>query len=172
MSVIPKKKRDYWNLFVIDKAFRHRPVCIFMKKMDQACNFIKKETLAQVYSYEFAKFLRTPFYIGGWWLLLDILQTPLTKHLWWLLLPGGYRKLSFRGFGRFSQSVTYMLQLIFLVWYFFNSVIKQNGTLFGKKLRKILVIVSLNVYLVHIANIFTFKCLALTKLLISRLIKR
>ena len=37
----------------------------------QACNFIKKETLAQVFSVNFVKFLRTPFFIG---------------HLWWLLL--------------------------------------------------------------------------------------
>ena len=34
--------------------------------------FIKKETLAQVYSVNFTKFLRTPF---------------LKEHLWWLLLP-------------------------------------------------------------------------------------
>ena len=37
----------------------------------KACNFIKKENLAQVFSCEFSKFLRTPF---------------LTEHLWWLLL--------------------------------------------------------------------------------------
>ena len=37
----------------------------------EACNFIKKETLAQVFPVEFAKFLRTPF---------------LTEHLRWLLL--------------------------------------------------------------------------------------
>ena len=33
--------------------------------------FFNKETVAQVFSYEFAKFLRTPFFI---------------EHLWWLLL--------------------------------------------------------------------------------------
>ena len=32
---------------------------------------LKKETLAQVFSYEFATFLRTPFFM---------------EHLWWLLL--------------------------------------------------------------------------------------
>ena len=37
----------------------------------EACNFIKKETLVQVFPVEFAKFLRTPF---------------LTEHLRWLLL--------------------------------------------------------------------------------------
>ena len=36
-----------------------------------ACNFIKKETLVQVFPVNFAKFLRTPFF---------------TEHLWWLLL--------------------------------------------------------------------------------------
>ena len=37
----------------------------------EACNFIKKEALAQVFSCEFCEFLRTPF---------------LTEHLRWLLL--------------------------------------------------------------------------------------
>ena len=37
----------------------------------QACNFIKKEFLAQVFSMNFAKFLRTPF---------------LTEYIWRLLL--------------------------------------------------------------------------------------
>ena len=36
-----------------------------------ACNFIKRETLAQVFPVNFANFLRTPFF---------------TEHLWWLLL--------------------------------------------------------------------------------------
>ena len=39
--------------------------------MLEASNFIKKETLAQVFPVNFVKFLRTPF---------------LTEHLWWLLL--------------------------------------------------------------------------------------
>ena len=30
--------------------------------MPQACNFIKKETLTQVFSCEFSEFLRTPFF--------------------------------------------------------------------------------------------------------------
>ena len=38
---------------------------------ESACNFIKKETLAQVFSCEFREFLRKPFF---------------TEHLWWLLL--------------------------------------------------------------------------------------
>ena len=36
-----------------------------------ACNFIKKETLAQMFYCEFCELLRTPFFI---------------EHLWWLLL--------------------------------------------------------------------------------------
>ena len=31
------------------------------KHLSKACNFIKKETMAQVFSCEFAKFIRTPF---------------------------------------------------------------------------------------------------------------
>ena len=38
-----------------------------------------KETVAQVFSCEFCKFLRTPFY---------------TEHLWWLLLIGCKRKIT------------------------------------------------------------------------------
>ena len=36
-----------------------------------ACNFIKNETLAQMFSYEFCEISKTPFFI---------------EHLWWLLL--------------------------------------------------------------------------------------
>ena len=42
----------------------------------EVCNFIKKETLAQVFSCEFVKLLRTPFNI--------------VEHLWWLLLKIAY----------------------------------------------------------------------------------
>ena len=40
-------------------------VTLLIKLQAQACNFIKKETLAQVFSYEFCdtKFLRTPAFI-------------------------------------------------------------------------------------------------------------
>ena len=48
---------------------RHRP---------QSCHFIKKETLAQVFSCEFCKILGTPFF---------------TEHLWWLLLHRGRKNL-------------------------------------------------------------------------------
>ena len=52
--------------------FTEKQLCqsLFFNKGLQACNFIKKETLAQVFSC-FAKFLRTTFFI---------------EHLWWLLL--------------------------------------------------------------------------------------
>ena len=43
----------------------------FLIKLQAACNFIKKDTLAQVFSFEFSKFRGTPFF---------------TEHLWWLLL--------------------------------------------------------------------------------------
>ena len=37
-------------------------------------NFIKKENLAQMFHANFAKFLRTPFFIEQlWWLLLQLL---------------------------------------------------------------------------------------------------
>ena len=35
---------------------------LFLIKLQaEACNFVKKETPAQVFSFEFAKFLRIPF---------------------------------------------------------------------------------------------------------------
>ena len=46
-------------------------VSVLIKLRPQACNFIKIETLAQVFSCNLAKFLRTLF---------------LTEHLRWLLL--------------------------------------------------------------------------------------
>ena len=46
-------------------------VSFLIKLLAEACNFVKKETLAHVFSYEFSKILRTPF---------------LTDHLRWLLL--------------------------------------------------------------------------------------
>ena len=47
---------------------RHLCQTLFFNK---GCNFIKKETLAQVFYVNFVKLLRTPFSI---------------EHLWWLLL--------------------------------------------------------------------------------------
>ena len=43
----------------------------FTGKQVQACNFIKRETLAQVFSCEFCKISKNTFF---------------TEHLWWLLL--------------------------------------------------------------------------------------
>ena len=48
-----------------------RQSLFFNKVTAAASNFIKKETLAQVFFSAFCKFLRTPFF---------------KKHLWWLLL--------------------------------------------------------------------------------------
>ena len=45
---------------------------LFNKVPGTTCNFVKKETLTQVSSCEYAKFLRTPLFI---------------EHLGWLLLP-------------------------------------------------------------------------------------
>ena len=42
---------------------KHLRQSLFLMKLQSwACKFIKKETLAQVFSCEFAKFLRTPFF--------------------------------------------------------------------------------------------------------------
>ena len=40
---------------------------LLIKLQAEACNFIKKETLAQVFSCEFCEFLRTPFCIEHLW---------------------------------------------------------------------------------------------------------
>ena len=50
---------------------------------EEVCNFIKKETLEQVFPVNLAKFLRTPF---------------LKEHLWWLLLTSERLLLLFDGF--------------------------------------------------------------------------
>ena len=49
-----------------------------IKLKAKACNFIKKESLAHVFSWKFLKFLRTPFF---------------TEHLRWLLL--NFKKFTF-----------------------------------------------------------------------------
>ena len=55
--------------------FTEKHLCqsLFFNKVAglRACNFIKKETLAQCFPVNFAEFLRTPF---------------ITEHLWWLFL--------------------------------------------------------------------------------------
>ena len=54
---------------------------LFVQLFLSNCNFIKNETLAQVFSVNFVKFLRTPFYIEHlWWLLLFFL-------ILWFFLP-------------------------------------------------------------------------------------
>ena len=46
-------------------------ISFLIKSQPEACNFIKKETLAQVFLVNFANFLKTPF---------------LTEHIQWLPL--------------------------------------------------------------------------------------
>ena len=46
---------------------------VFNKVAGQTCNFIKKETLAQVFSCEFCEISKNTFF---------------KEHLWWLLLQG------------------------------------------------------------------------------------
>ena len=48
-----------------------RPETLLKKRLWHACNFIKKETLAEVFSCEFCEFFKNSFF---------------TEHLWWLLL--------------------------------------------------------------------------------------
>ena len=48
----------------------------YNKVAGEICNFIIKETLAQCFPVNFAKFLRTTFYIEHlWWLLLSVFTT-------------------------------------------------------------------------------------------------
>ena len=51
------------------------PEYAYNKLYKQSYNFIKKETLAQVFSCEFFEILRTPFLIEHlWWLLLNLVD--------------------------------------------------------------------------------------------------
>ena len=45
-------------------------VSFLIELQAQACNFIKKEALAQMFPVNFVQFLRTPFYIEHFWCLL------------------------------------------------------------------------------------------------------
>ena len=64
---ISRKLKIFHQCLLIPQS-RKTELIFFITK---ACNFTLKETLAQVFSCEFAKFLRTPFF---------------TEHLRWLLL--------------------------------------------------------------------------------------
>ena len=60
--------------------FKDFQVMMISKDVSDTCKFIKKETLAQVFSCNFANFLKTPFYIEQiWWLLLIIQLSPLNQ---------------------------------------------------------------------------------------------
>ena len=65
--------------------------CLMQIHRPEACNFIKKEILAQVFSFEFCEIFKINFFIEQiWWLLLDVLLWILryfwdhlfTEHLW------------------------------------------------------------------------------------------
>ena len=40
---------------------------VFLKTLPEACNFVKKKTLTQVFSFVFCKFLRIPIPIENLW---------------------------------------------------------------------------------------------------------
>ena len=52
-------------------TWKHLCQSLVFNKVSEACNFIKKKALAQVFSYEFCEVFKNTFFIG---------------HLWWLLL--------------------------------------------------------------------------------------
>ena len=70
----------FWKKGVLRNfaKFTEKHLCqsLFLNKVAGLwpCNFIIKETLVQVFSVNFAKFLKTPFF---------------TEHLWWLHLSKG-----------------------------------------------------------------------------------
>ena len=65
--------------------FRGKYLCqsLFLNTVSSdACNFIKKETLAQVFFCEIWKISKTPFSIEHlWWLLLD--RRKVSVWIWW-----------------------------------------------------------------------------------------
>ena len=88
-------------------------ICARVSFLMKACNFIKKETLAQVFSFEFCKFLRTPFLqnTSRRLLLYIILFSSKTKYFdrtkcRFCFVRGLYRKLSF-GLKNASSSLNY-----------------------------------------------------------------
>ena len=61
----------------------HTPVPVsFLIKLQAGCNFIKKETLAQVFSCKFCEISKNTFFIEHlWWMLLYFIRHPLKiKH--------------------------------------------------------------------------------------------
>ena len=58
-----------------------QPPEVFCKKRLQTCNFIKKETLAQVFSCEFCEILRKSFSLNASWRLLLEMEITFSRHL-------------------------------------------------------------------------------------------
>ena len=54
---------------------------VFNKVADSACNFIKKETLVQVFSCEFCKIFKNTFYTEHLWTTASALLKLLTDYL-------------------------------------------------------------------------------------------
>ena len=79
--------------------FTEKHLCqsLFFNKVAglRACNFIKKETLAQCFPVNFAEFLRTPF---------------ITEHLWWLFLEIQIKSLEVL-FNPLQQGVAFLYPL-------------------------------------------------------------
>ena len=80
-------KIDVFKNFAIFTGI-HRCWSIFLIKLQEACNFIKKKLPHRWFSVNIAKFLRTPFYKEHlWWLLLNV-------ELVWMVYVFGKTKTS------------------------------------------------------------------------------
>ena len=73
-------------------------ISFLIKLQAEAYNFIKKQTLTQVFSYEFCEILRTPF---------------LIEHLWWLLLNQGHWFVKQELFERHKPNICNVVRCFF-----------------------------------------------------------
>ena len=53
--------------------FTGKHLCQSFNKVAEACNFIKKETLAQVFSFEFCKISKNTFFTEHLWAVAPVL---------------------------------------------------------------------------------------------------
>ena len=99
--LILNEKKNYFSpersLITISRENICATVSSFIKWQAEECNFIKKEPLAQVFSYEFCKFFKNTYFMEHLW-------TTFSWHK--LILISNLQELIF---SKISQSIMYSL---------------------------------------------------------------
>ena len=75
-NLLEKQDTQFREAFPTEKSsdcFQNQPPEVFYEKRPEACNFIKKETMAQIFSCEFCKISKTTFFTEHLWTTASVL---------------------------------------------------------------------------------------------------